>query len=251
MENEITESAVTSGVVDHEQTETEPTEIVETESVESEVATETVKEIQSQEENSKFAEVRRKAEQAGRDKFISDNYGKSHGIHTEAEFNKAMAEQKQRELEESVKSGEVDPRTAYEQMKANDPDFQRLQKINQDNSTKAQIDALNSELKELDININIKSLDDIAKLDNVTEIIGHVKNGKTLTEAYFLANKKQIIEKRAEKVQADTLQKVKALEGASPGSLNNPSEDKAQSIYSLSDADFKKMQEDVMMGRRK
>ncbi len=263
MLNESTVDAGQENVVDSQQTEvvetaeptetveTESSDVVETESASSEVATEPVKQVQSQDDNAKFADVRRKAEQAGRDKFISDQYGKSHNIHTEADYKAAIAKQKQTDLEESVRSGEVDPKEAYEQMKANDPDFQALKKSQEETSINNQIKQLNTDLKDLDIELEINSLDDIVKLDNVDEITKHIDSGKTLAEAYFLANKKQIIEKRAERVQTETLNKVASLESANPGSLNNPGESKPDSIYDLSEADFKKMQEDVIMGRHK
>lgn len=252
MLNETIDNAVAEEVVDPQPTE-EVVEVVETESVDSEVAADTVedKQPQTQEENSKYADVRRKAATEATDKFISDQYGESHGIHTKADFDKAMQKQKNEQLSESLKDGEVSSDDYYKQRKENDPDFKELQKNKSDNYTKNSIDELNAELKDLDIDINIKSLDDISKLDNVDKITQHIKDGKSLSEAYFLANKKSIIDKRAERVQADTLNKVAALEGASPGSLNNPGEDKAQSIYELSDADFKQMQEDVIMRRRK
>ena len=252
MPDQITDNAVTEEVVDPqpEVVETESTEVVETESVESEVATDTVKE-QSKEDNSKFAEVRRKAEKESIDRFISEQYGESHGIHTKADYDKAIAEQKQNELLESLKDEETDPLEVYNKMKENDPEYQAMKQSKQETYMNNQIKELNADLKDLDVDVNIESIDDLTKLKNVDEITKHVESGKTLAEAYFLANKKEIINKRAESVQAETLKKVASLEGANPGSLNNPGETKNESIYNMSEADFKQMQEDVLMGRRK
>jgi DNA repair exonuclease SbcCD ATPase subunit len=91
---------------------------VETESVNEEVAPsqeeteqqqeQTEKKEQSPEENAKFAEVRRKAEaQAAakaKDDMIAEMYGESHGIYTYADYQKAVAEQ--REQEEMAKLAE-------------------------------------------------------------------------------------------------------------------------------------------------
>ena len=253
MLNEITDNAVTEEVVALQ----EPEVTESTESVESEVATDTVEEateVQSAEENTKFKELRLKYEretQSAIDKEYSQMYGEQYGIHTKADYEKAMAKQKETELLEQLSNGEVDPEEAYRRLKENDPDFQNLKKMQQETSMKNEVEQLNKELKELDVDITIESLDDVVKLKNVDDIVKYIENGKTLSEAYFLANKKEIIDKRAERVQTETLAKVASLEGASPGSLNNPGEEKSSSIYSLSNDDFKKMQEDVLMGRRK
>lgn len=57
------------------------------------------KPVQSPEENAKFAEVRRKAAEEARtkarDEMISEMYGDSHGIHTYAEYQAALAKQEE------------------------------------------------------------------------------------------------------------------------------------------------------------
>lgn len=69
------------------------------ESVNTEVAPVENKQVQSAEENAKFAEVRRKAAEEAKvkakDEMISEMYGASHGIHTYAEYQAAMAKQEQ------------------------------------------------------------------------------------------------------------------------------------------------------------
>ena len=211
-----TEVAETSEVVET----SKPSENVESESVETEVAPVT-EEKQSKEDNAKFAEVRRKAEQAGRDKFISDQYGKSHGIHTEAEFKKAMAEQKQSELLESLKNGDSDPKDIYQQMKENDPEFQQMRESRQEAFVNEQLKELNSDLKGLNIDTNINSLEDLAKLENSDDVIKYVDKGMTLSEAYFLANKQSIIQNDRNKIQQETIEKISANGSASPGALSD------------------------------
>lgn len=65
------------------------------------------KPVQSAEENAKFAEVRRKAEAEAetrtRDRMISEMYGESHGIHTYAEYQAAIAKQAQEEHDQSIR----------------------------------------------------------------------------------------------------------------------------------------------------
>ena len=230
MLNENTDNAVVEEVVAPQTTEettevveTEPSEVVETESVESDVAPDTVTE-QSKEDNAKFAEVRKKAEQAGRDKFISDQYGESHGIHTEAEYNKAIAEQKQKELLEQVTSGEVDAKDAYEQMKANDPEYQAMKQSKSDVTVQNQLSELNNDLKGLGLDINIESINDLADLPNADDVINYVKKGNSLSEAYFLANKQDIINKNSTKIQQDTIEQIAANGASTPGALSDTGE---------------------------
>lgn len=198
------------------------------ESVESEVATDTPDEpVQSKEENAKYAEVRRKAEQAAQDKLIDEMYGKTHNIHSKAEYDEAMAKQKEAELVAKMKDSE-DPETVkaelYEQWKANDPQIQEYEKIKAENYTNKQMTELNNDLKELGLD-TISSMEDIANLDSADKVIKYVKDGKTLSEAYFLANKGSIINSQAEKVQQDTVKKMQANRDATPGSLANQGSD--------------------------
>ena len=163
MENESTVNAEQVEVV----TPQEEVEQDQVESVSSEIATEQPeKHVQSPEENSRFAEVRRKAEQEAQDKLIAEMYGESHGIYAKADYDKALREQREREMLEQMKSEEVDPKEIYKALKENDPDYQELKKIKEETYTQNQLRELNQELKELDLDIEIKSLDDIAKLDN-------------------------------------------------------------------------------------
>jgi hypothetical protein len=69
---------------------------------------EETKPVQSPEENAKFAEVRRKTEAEAkakaRDELIAEMYGKSHGIHTYAEYQEALAKQEEEQkLSEMLK----------------------------------------------------------------------------------------------------------------------------------------------------
>ena len=240
--------------------EPQQTEVVaDTDSAPSEVAPEADKVVQTPEENAKFKEIRlqteqkiREAEQKAQDMLIAEMYGKSHGIYTKADYDKAVREQQEREMLEQMKSEEVDPKEIYKALKENDPDYQELQKIKAETYTQNQLRELNNELKELEIDVEIKSLDDLAKLDNAEQIIDHIKTGKTLAEAYFLANRKALIQKEAEKVRKETLEKTLSLKGSSPGALDQSAGTEHKDSYStMSSEDFEKLKEDVLMGRRK
>ena len=249
LENESTVDAGTEELV----TPQEP-EVVEesTDSVPSEVAPEAEKPVQTPEENAKFKEVRTRAAQEAQDKLIAEMYGESHGIYTKADYDRAVKEQKEAEMLEKMKSEEVDPKEIYKALKESDPDYQELKKIKAETYTQNQLRELNAELKELDLDIEIKSIDEVAKLENAEKIIDHIKNGKTLSEAYFLANKSQLIKKEAEKVRQDTLEKTLSLKSSSPGALDQSAGTEHTDSYSTMSADdFRKLKEDVLMGRRK
>ena len=183
------------------------------------VATE--KPVQSPEENAKFKEVRTKAAQEAQDKLIAEMYGESHGLYTKADYDKAVREQKEAAMLEQMKSDEVDPKEIYKALRENDPEYQELSKMKAEIYTQNQLKELNAELKELDLDVQINTLDDIASLDNADKIIKHIESGKTLSEAYFLANKGELIKKEAEKVRQDTIKKIQANGDATTGSLSN------------------------------
>jgi len=233
--------------------EAETTEVVD--SVDSDVATDTQSEVdkpkQDRDTNSQFADVRRKAQQEAQDKLIDEMYG-SQGIHTKAEYDKAIKEQKEAELLENMRNGDTDPETVkqelYKQWEENDPRLKEYNQIKTESYTNKQMAELNSDLKELGID-PINTIDDLANLPSADKIIEHVKQGKTLGEAYFLANKADIIKQQAQKIQADVIQKTRQLENASPGALDSTlGNENANSIWKMSNDDFAKMKEAALLG---
>lgn len=108
----ILESAVNAEPVVNVEPQTEANEtnlenVQGSEGVNTEVATVENKHVQSQEDNARFAEVRRKAEAEAetrtRDKMISEMYGSTHGIHTYAEYQEAIAKQEQEEHDQNIR----------------------------------------------------------------------------------------------------------------------------------------------------
>lgn len=204
---------------------TETPEVSEpSESVPAEVAPVAEKTEQSPEENAKFAEVRRKAEKEAIDKFISDQYGKSHNIHSKAEYDKYVAEQRQQELLEAMQDENADPKEIYRQMKEADPEYQEMKRSKQETYVNNQISDLNKELEGLGLEDRVSSLEDLTKLPNSDKLIKYVEAGNSLTDAYFLANRNDIISKKTEKIQNDTIEKIAANGNASPGSLADTGE---------------------------
>jgi len=217
--DENTVNAVVEDVVTPQESEQVNTE----ESVQSEVANTPTedKPVQSPDENARFADVRRKAEREAQDRLISEMYGESHGIHTKADYDRAVAEAKEAELLESLKAEETDPKDIYSELKKNDPDFQELQKIKSEHYINKQREELNADLSDLGIDLIIKTDDDLDKLPNADKVADYIRKGNTLSESYFLANKKEIVAKQLEKAQQDTIKKIQANGESTPGSLSD------------------------------
>lgn len=215
-----------------------------------------VKPVQSQEDNAKYADMRRKTESETKDKMIAEMYG-SQGINTYSEYQKAMADQK--ETEDNAKFQQdngFDPNSVkplFEQWKQSDPDFQELSSIREEKNISKALTDLNSELKDcgIDLQLNDLSTEEVAKIPNVDKVTELVRSGKTLAEAVFLANKKDFFAKQTATAQQDTIRKITANGASSPGSLGGGGEGQEKTVYSMSKDDFKKMQDEVMRGDRK
>ena len=248
MLDENTVNAVDEEVVTPQPEQTN--EVVESD--DSDVTTEQQAEkvVQSPEENSKFAEVRRKAAQEAEDKVYRDLYGAEYGIQSKADYDRAIKEQQQAELKDQARNGDIDPDELYKQLKASDPDFIALKELRTETYTRDQLAQLNKDLKADGVDVEINSLDDLAKLDSADSMAKYIERGNTLSEAYFLANRASVINARAEKLQKETLTKINALQG-SPGALDQTAGTESKDSYStMSKADFEKLMEDVQMGRR-
>lgn len=207
------ESTVDAGQVVN--VEPQEQEAVEVESVPTEVASEQPQEKpqQSKDENAKFAEVRREAERKAQDKLIAEMYGATHGIYTKADYDKAVQAQREAEMLEKLRDGDTDPEEVKSQLfkewETTDPRIKEYEQIRVENYTQKQINELNAELKEMGLD-SIGTLDDIAKLPSASIMTRHIEQGKTLAEAYFLANKSEIIKAQASKIQQETIKKIQA-----------------------------------------
>lgn len=197
----------------------------EKEVADSEVTTEQEpKKKQSREENAKFKEVRQKAAQEAQDKLISEMYGQ-YGIHTKAEYDAAMAKQREAELAKKAKDSD-DPMQFIEQMKAewekNDPRLKEYESMKTDMTVAKELKQLNTELESLGLD-TIADIAEIATLPSSDLINNYISKGNTLAEAYFLANKAEIIKAQSEKIQQNTIKKIQA-NGNSPGPLADTGE---------------------------
>lgn len=203
-----------------------------------------VKPVQTAEQNAEFARVRREAETKAKDQMISEMYGESHGIHTYAEYKRLLVAQK----------AGVDPDALmplFEEWKQTDPEYQSFKESQTKMQANETLSHLNNELKEIGLDLQIKDLttEELSKLPNIKKINDYMDKGHDLTEAFFLANKKEVIDRRVKQVEAETIKKLQANATASPGALGtNGDEAIATNVWSMGNEDFKTMKERVLRG---
>lgn len=205
-----------------------------------------------------FSKRLKEATSKAKDELIAEMYGETHGITSYADYQRAIAEA--RAAEERAKIQEkigVDPdelKPIFQQWKETDPDFQELKSIRAEKNISTALSDLNNELKEAGVDLQLKDLSEteVGKLPNVDKIINLIQTkGHSLADAFFIANKKDIIAKQAEKAQQEAIAKITANGASSPGSLAGGGEGQGKSIFSMDGADFKKLQEEVLRGERK
>ncbi len=212
------------------ETTTEETTTEETTKETSAETTETTEQTETNEPDvtttQAFARRLKEATTKAKDELIAEMYGESHGIHTYAEYQAALArEQAEAERAKLQEEIGIDPdalKPVFQQWKESDPDFQELKAIRAEkNITKALTD-LNNELKDAGIDLQIKDLSDseLLKLPNIDKILEQVQKGHSLADAFFLANKKDIISRQAQTAQQETIKKIAANGASSPGSLS-------------------------------
>lgn len=182
----------------------------------------TQKPKQSPEADAAFAEIRRKAEAAekkaaeleakrqrdlevakkyGKDygvyseEDISEMYGKSHGIHTVEDLQRAI-------LNEEYKAKGIDPDT-INQMIENHPLIQEAKKTKENTEISNQYNKLLSDLKDDGLEGLVKNPEDVPQ--EVYQRWNFGKSGLSLSDCFYLAQRKQITAKRIEATKQSTL----------------------------------------------
>lgn len=185
-----------------------------------------------------------------------DKFAQKYGYQTFDEME--QAEEQRRQAEEAAKFKEqngFDPdsvKPLFEQWKKSDPDFQELSQIRQEKNISAALTDLNNELKDCGIDLQLKDLSDaeIQKLPNVDKITELVSRGRTLAEAFFYANKKDIITRQTQAAQQEAVKKIVANGASSPGSLSSGTDNEPtytmDQINAMSQAEINKNYTAVM-----
>lgn len=227
----------------------EPVEVVEpqeaeqvetTESVVGEVATpQENKPVQSAEENSVYASIRREAEAKAQDKLIAEMYGESHGIYTKADYDKAVQAQQAEEQ-----------RQEYEKAGLNSD---MINKIINDNPTVKQANEIIAKQKE-EARINSEVQDLFQEFPEAREskipdsvFMESIEKGIPLTYAYAKYATKNALNIAEQKALRGITQNAQT----SPGALNGDNSTRVNTISNMSKADFQRMQNEVLRGERK
>jgi hypothetical protein len=169
-----------------------------------------------------FAKRLKEATTKAKDELIAEMYGETHGIYTYADYQKALAEQREaQEKQQYQEQYGIDPdaiKPIVEKMLKSDPRYQRLEQMEKEANINAAVSKFNEEFPEL----GIKTFDDIAKLPKVDKIYEYVSNyGLSLNDAYKLANYGDVVSKTAQTAQQEAIKKIAANGASSPGSLAN------------------------------
>jgi hypothetical protein len=146
-----------------------------------------------------FAEMRRKAEQAearanNADDVIARQYGESHGIYTVEQYEQAYAEEQQEAERQAYLARGIDPdeiKQIVNDQLENHPSVVAAKKAEDDNRLFSNFTELQSEYSDM-----VKEPNDVPE-----EVWKRWKNGQTglsLTEAFTLVNRKEIIAKQSQ-----------------------------------------------------
>lgn len=186
-----------------------------------------------------------------------DNFARKYGYSSFEEMERVQAEaEAEEEREQFRQQNGFDPdsvKPLFEQWKESDPDFAELKAIKADKAATTALNDLNAQLKDVGMDLQIADTSDaeLNKLPNIDQITQLVTKGHSLADAFFLANKKDIIASQTAKAQQETIKKINANGESSPGSLAGGGEAHSNSVHSMSKADFVRLQEEVLRGERK
>ena len=200
------------------------------ESVNSEPAIQ--KPVQDAQTNAQFAEMRRRNEKLQRDYEIAKQYGQ-YGIFTEEDYQTALAEQ------EAQKAG-VDPQF-YQEHVTMKQEFDSMKRekslMEQENSLRN--DPIRGELYK-SWESEVKQIASTSQVDYRTAF-------------NYLLDKKlpDLLNSQKTAGQQEAIRSITNNAQTSPGALSAGAGNVKPSVYSMSKADFRKMQEEVMRGERK
>ena len=194
------------------------------------------------------------------DEEYSRMFGEEYGIHSKSEYDRRIAENKQAEQDARFEEHGIDPNEVkglFEQYKQTDPDFQELNAWRAEKNINSALADLNNELKDAGVDLNLKDLSEseVSKLPNIDKVIANVEKGHSFADAFFLANKKDIIGKQTAKIQQDTIAKISANGASSPGSLISSTTTESfftkEQVQKMSTEDVRKNYDTIMKSTKK
>jgi hypothetical protein len=245
--DEFTQGATETGAAEPStQTETQATETQQSNPAEGVTEQATAAPVQDRETNAAFAQMRREAEQAKRerDQAIADIYGQSHGITTWDQYQQAKA---QAEAEQKAQQMGVDPRfyqefegvkqklSFYEQQAQQMQHEKTLMQQDQNLSNDPNVGEFYNQYKD-----EVKTLANAAKCDY------------DIALTMLLRDKiPQLLNSTKSTAEQDAVKRLINNSQSSPGALSQGGANQTNSISSMSKSDFAKLQEQVLRGERK
>lgn len=175
------------------------------------------------EKDKAFAELRREKEEAlrqlkERDNWVVEQWGHL-GIKTWDQYQQALAEEKKKQKYEEQGIDYEAVREIAKEEAANHPDVIKAKQIEQRDAVNAEIRSLKSAYPDVDI-AEVKDMKDLvdtlAKLPNWDEIAKKVNKGYDLKDAFELANRDMIMEKRAKAAAQATRNNARSKDHLKP-----------------------------------
>jgi hypothetical protein len=195
------------------------------------------KPVQDAQTNAMFAKIRREAEQKAKDNMIEEMYGQTHGIHTYAEYQRAVQEQKRQQ--EAEQKG-IDPQFYNQFMEMQE----KLNSIEREKTFIEQEAQLTSD--PVKGNLYSQWKDDVKSVSQ--------NFGVDLNTAFTLLLSERlgdILGQTSQKAQQETIQKINSNATSSPGGLSSEASHTKDSVSNMSTKDFKELQERVLRGEIK
>ncbi|MDP4147492.1 MAG: hypothetical protein Q8936_23990 [Bacillota bacterium] len=219
----------------------ENVEINSSESVNGDVATSTPEpsqHTQTPEQNAMYANIRRQAEREAEDRLISQMYGASHGIHTKAEYDRAVQAEQEAQQRQQMEQAGINP----DLLKSFVNELPEVKQAREFLAKQQQDTKLQNEVTEL-----LREFPD-ADISKVPEnvLAEGIQKGIPLIyvySRYASKNALTIAEQR-------TLQNLKQNSMTSPGSLSGTQEQAKTNINAMSNKDFDSLLKRVMSGER-
>lgn len=243
-ENE-TDTAEQSEVITEEQTtETETSDPQETE--QQDVTPPTF--VQSAEDNAKFAAARRQAEREFQAKQSQvDNYYATkfagyvnpltnQPIRSEQDYRDALDAQEVVKQRQELQSKGIDPDMLSQivnQQVENNPVVRQAQEVMQRTINDQSNQMITEDLKEImRIDPSVKSIDDIAKLPNVSQILSLTQTGLRFADAYKVANMDSLINNKAGAAKQAAINNIKGTQHLNATNNINSTSDSSVDIPS-------------------
>ena len=183
-----------------------------------------------------------KATQAGRDATYSEQYGESHGIHTEAEYKQALATQRDQEMRESLKDKGYPDEEATQIVE--DRKFRQEHEVTLNTQANSQRDYA----EYLDLTADYTDIKDPSQIPAEVWQLKADKNISLLDAQNRIAVRdfKAQLAKTKLDTEQETIKKISKNAATSPGSASDGNvSHQSKSVSDMSAAEFESYREEV------